>query len=177
MRPLAGRALKLKEGVFDQGVRKTQKEWSYLLYGDEARGAAIYGLRDTLKKAGYPTACVPLDLENLNDVGVLRPLVESRDVARFVNKRASRMINGSIRSQHLNFYKEMMEWPELGGEILKYTENTLSNYVAFKKIALAGGKNTYATAYKDLAHGGDSQSAEIETRPISTSANVQQRKP
>jgi len=140
-RVLSGKALLMKEAIFDKGVRITTRDWSKKLYGDEHKATAIYATINRLKALGYFVAAIKPDGSN---VGLLTPITESRDIARVVNERQRSRINGSINSFSAIIAHELDVFPDMAKEIAADFSGTMESVIALHKYALAIEEPVYA---------------------------------
>lgn len=140
-RALGGKALLMKEAIFDKGVRITVRDWSKKLYGDENRPCAVYSILNRLKSLGYFVAAIKPDGSG---VGLLTPITESRDIARMVNERQRTRINGGINSFSAIIAHELDVFPDMAKEIASDFQSTMDSVIALHKYTLAIEEPVYA---------------------------------
>jgi len=140
-RALGGKALLMKEAIFDKGVRITAKDWSKKLYGNEHKTQSIYSILNRLKSLGYFVAAIKPDGSS---VGLLTPVTESRDISREVNRRQVTRINGYINSYSAILAHELDVFPDMAKEIAADFQSTMESTIALHKYALAIEEPVYA---------------------------------
>lgn len=140
-RALGGKALLMKEAIFDKGVRISTKDWAKKLYGNEHATASVYSILGRLKTLGYFVAAVKPDG---SIVGLLTPITESRDVVREINRRQMTRINGNINSFSSIIAHELDVFPDMAKEIAADFQGTMESAIALHKYALAIEEPVYA---------------------------------
>lgn len=176
MKPIKikGRALRLKEGVYDQGIEKSRTEWVKMLgYSDGQHGqVGLDYIRRQLRDAGFPIACVPEDPDFPNGKKVLRPLTKNKTTARYANRRYRTMTAAYATGLSMGLYRELLEWPDMLPEALEHIESLSHNYVSFKKIALSRDAEKLKAEYARLADGRNDEGHEDQEGPKTAPSNI-----
>lgn len=121
----------LRSAIYDNGVRKTIKEWTAIMYPRSNSNASIHRLARFMAQAGHPIV-----IEDIG--GCLVPLTQDRDTMRYTNGRWRKMIFGKTQRVQEFFLKELMEDPKMLQEIAEETNQYVQSYTSLRKLVLGG---------------------------------------
>lgn len=141
---LKGKLAILYRGVFEEGKRMTTEEWAEALYGNKNSTQSIYIMRKKLLRRGHAIVLMPRDPMRPNEAGVLVPLTESREVAKFTNERGKATMDGLLETLGLYFMEELQVFPEMKDEIKDLLRSGVEMHAATIKLVEYGNKQLKA---------------------------------